>query len=125
MEILIKTDEDAEENSNREEKEESNTVSVECASSPNEPDTNIINGTSGETYEKDSLDADLESVAAEATKLQSEVLQSIIGSKANYIPRTIESSEDNQVNCSDDKSEDDGKDNVLTSSLSEVNSSIM
>jgi len=35
MEILVKTDEDADENSNGKEKEESNTVSVECASSPN------------------------------------------------------------------------------------------
>merc|ERR1712106_1075057 len=125
MEILVKTDEDAEENNKGEEKEERNTVSVECASSPDKPVTNIINGTSGETYEKDSLDADLELVVAEATKLQSEVLQSIIGSKAKYIPRTIESSEDHQVNCSEEKSEDNGKDKVFTSRLSEVNSSII
>merc|ERR1712106_133273 len=125
MEILVKTDEDAEENNKGEEKEERNTVSVECASSPNKPDTNIINGTSGETYEKDSLDADLELVVAEATQLQSEVLQSIIGSKDKYIQRTIESSEDSQVNCSEEKSEHDGKDEVFSSSLSRVNSLII
>ena len=65
-----------------------------------------------ETSKLDTLDAELDDVVAEATKLQSEVLKSIIGSKTKYIPKTIDSIEDEQVSKLDENANDASKETI-------------
>jgi len=65
-----------------------------------------------ETSKLGNLDEELDGVVTEATKLQSEVLKTIIGSKTKYIPKTIESIEDDQVAESDENSKDANKETI-------------
>ena len=87
--------------------DEEKTCTVNAESSCASSDINSANRITEDKSMGESLDADLESVVAEATKVQSQVLKCIIGSKASYIPRTVESFVDDNVESKEEKAEEE------------------